>query len=232
MMQLYVDYAENPLRIGKFMPCAITSPWEENTVTWESCPSYDSCLCGSTESIGGVGWYNWDMTRIINSWLKKSQKNYGILIKDHENLILDSKRLIGIRNTKQNKFAFRPVLCVSYDVPSPLYKDVTLASRIFIEKSICVKTTEDFLPSIAFNTSQQSQATFFVINTGLNPAFVMIEFGPNDIDYVASDMIFEVLPGKIIATVPMLFAKYTRLIYKSKNPSQDTELKIIFQSVV
>lgn len=231
-LKLYVDYADNPLRIGKFTPYAITAPWEEHTVTWKSCPSFDSLLSGSTESVGGVGWYQWDLTRILNAWFKKTQENYGILIKDNDKLILDSKRLIGRKNTKQNQYAFRPVLCVFYDFPLPSCKEVTLVSRKFIDKSICVKTTDNFLPTIAFNTSHQSQVTFFVINTGPNPASLMLEIGPNDINYVIDDIVFDVLPEKTLAIVPRIFAKYARLIYKSKNPFLDTSLKIIFQSCI
>lgn len=233
ILKLYVDYAHDSSVIGKFTPYAITSLWNERTVTWNNCPSFDPFLLGSTTSIGGVGWYEWDITNVMNAWFNKTHNNYGIVLKDNSKFDLSDKRLIGRKSIKCKQTSpFSPVISVYYDLPKPSYNKVTLIGRKFIDKSIFVKTSDDFLPTATFNTSEQSQVTFFIINTGQNPASIMLEISPNDIDYAVDNTVFEVLPGKTIAIVPRIFAKYTRLIYQSKNPLHRTSLNIIFQSCI
>ena len=229
---MYVDYAQNPRVTGCFTPYLIIAPWREREVTWATCPAFDPCFAGSTANICDAGWYEWDITALSKAWHNRTYCNYGILLKGNEDSRSDSKRLISRHNTKSTDISLRPVLTVCYELQSDNCKKMVLTGRRFAEKAIIVKTSAQFVPTLAFDTSQQSQVTFFIKNIDAQPATLMYEVGPDKTDYVADRVAFEVLPGETIAIVPRIFGKYTRLLYKSAQEGQDTVLKITFQGQV
>ncbi len=231
-LRMYVDCAPHPKVTGRFAARLIESPWKERDVTWNSCPSFAECEEGGTAYLGGIGWYEWDMTKFLRIWHRDARRNQGVLLLDTGCGRPDSKRLVGIKNTKSQDIHFRPCLQVCYDMPHKTCDKVVLMARNFIEKTTLVKTSAEFLPTNAFNTSQQSQVTFFIKNIDHHPAEIMYEVGPDEADYVLDDVIFEVLPGETIAVVPRIFGKYTRLLYRSKSENHDTVLKVTFQSHV
>lgn len=231
-LRMYVDYAAHPKVTGRFAARQIEAPWKERKVTWNNCPDFADCDDAKAAYLGGIGWYEWDMTQLLRVWHREPHTNYGVLLLDTGCGRPSSKRLISIKNTKSQDIHFRPYLQVCYDMPHKACDKVVLMARNFMEKSILVKTSAEFLPTNAFNTSQQSQVTFFIKNIDHYPAEIMYEVGPDEADYVLDDVIFEVLPGETIAVVPRIFGKYTRLIYRSQYENQDTVLKVTFQSHV
>lgn len=109
--------------------------------------------------------------------------------------------------------------------------DVNLKSRTFIEDTIeNVETFSEFISTRAFDTSMFSNVTFFIKNTGNFDAIVKLQIGPTDNEeyYTDDGVNINVAPGDIKPLVPMIFAKYTRILYKS-NDSNSTNLDIIMQ---
>ncbi len=63
---------------------AITSDWDESTVTWNTRPSWDSINRGSISQPinGGSGWYNSgnnSLTQLVSEWYSGSRINYGLV---------------------------------------------------------------------------------------------------------------------------------------------------------
>ena len=58
----------------------VTDPWEELSVTWHTRPDYDSVVEASTR-VSGVGWYEWDITALVQAWKSGAHPNYGLLLK-------------------------------------------------------------------------------------------------------------------------------------------------------
>ncbi len=61
----------------------ITSNWEENTVTWNSAPSWDPTPSASSyieHPLGWSGWESWDITNLYKDWKRGSYANNGLII--------------------------------------------------------------------------------------------------------------------------------------------------------
>lgn len=109
--------------------------------------------------------------------------------------------------------------------------NVNLVGRRFTELSYNVETTSEFQYTEAINTSQQSLVTFFVTNTGAGDAVVKLQISPNNLVYVDDGIEIVVQPGELKALVPMIFAKYTHLGYKSASAGNGT-LEITVQASI
>jgi hypothetical protein len=61
----------------------ITTPWAES-VTFSTQPSYDSTP-ESSATISGTeaGWYEWDLTNLVQHWIDGSTANYGVAVFNH-----------------------------------------------------------------------------------------------------------------------------------------------------
>jgi hypothetical protein len=108
---------------------------------------------------------------------------------------------------------------------------VLLVGRRFTEVSYNVMTSESYQCTEEINTSQQSLATFFVANNGSNDAVVKLQISPNNTIYMDDGIEVIVKSGQLKALVPMIFAKYTHLCYKSLNENS-TSLEIIIQGCI
>jgi hypothetical protein len=61
----------------------ITSSWAES-VTFSTQPTYNSTVESSVTISGtDVGWYEWDVTNLVQQWIDGSIPNYGVAIFDH-----------------------------------------------------------------------------------------------------------------------------------------------------
>ena len=61
----------------------ITSSWAEN-VTYSTQPSFNSTAESSVIVSGTAdGWYEWDVTNLVQQWIDGSATNYGVAIFDH-----------------------------------------------------------------------------------------------------------------------------------------------------
>jgi len=61
----------------------ITSSWAE-TVTYSTKPTFSSTIESSVTLSGTAdGWYEWDVTNLVQQWIDGSIPNYGVAIFDH-----------------------------------------------------------------------------------------------------------------------------------------------------
>lgn len=108
---------------------------------------------------------------------------------------------------------------------------VYLVGRRFSEVSYSVMTSESYLCTEEINTSQQSLVTFFVANNGKQDAVVKLQISPNNTMYMDDGLEVIVKSGELKALVPMIFAKYTHLCYKSLHENS-TSLEITVQGCI
>jgi len=78
----YFDYDDtNP--VGRELTCyRITSSWNEDTVTWNTRPSYNSTVTSSDTVPGTWSWMNWNVTRDVQDFIDVEETNYGWQIMD------------------------------------------------------------------------------------------------------------------------------------------------------
>ncbi|MFD3157157.1 DUF6385 domain-containing protein [Haloimpatiens sp. FM7330] len=109
--------------------------------------------------------------------------------------------------------------------------NVNLAGRAFLESSDNGSTSITFNYTSKFITSQQSAVTFFVKNEGSYDAVVKLQISPDDSNYIDDSLEITVRAGEMKALVPMIFARYTRIAYKSSGVNS-TNLDIVMQGQI
>ncbi|MCY6482741.1 DUF6385 domain-containing protein [Clostridium aestuarii] len=115
--------------------------------------------------------------------------------------------------------------------PTPA-SNVNLVGRYFTEISLpTVPTSSTFQCTSGFDTSRQSTVTFFIENIGGHDAEVKLQISPDNSKYIDDSSSITIPAGEMKALVPMIFAKYTHVCYKSSG-SNSTNLKITMQAHV
>lgn len=67
----------------------ITSGWTEAGVTWNTQPSFDPAASAVFPStiVDGSGWYNVDVTNLVQYWLNNPLDNFGLLLKQDNQVV-------------------------------------------------------------------------------------------------------------------------------------------------
>lgn len=66
----------------------VQSAWSASSVTWDTAPAHDP-VAAATATLYGEGWYELDITPLVNQWLAGTAPNHGVLLK-HTNEISDT----------------------------------------------------------------------------------------------------------------------------------------------
>ena len=74
----YDAFSNDPLTLDAHQ---ITSSWAEN-VTYSTRPSFNSTAESSVTTTTN-GWYEWDVTNLVQQWVEGSATNYGVAIFNH-----------------------------------------------------------------------------------------------------------------------------------------------------
>jgi hypothetical protein len=89
----------------------VTSPWSEDTVTWNSTPSVGGLY--ATANVGtAAGWYTWSVTSLVQEWVytPTSYPNHG--------LMLQGPTLDHLKEFSTREGGAPPILQVNYFPPS------------------------------------------------------------------------------------------------------------------
>ncbi len=106
---------------------------------------------------------------------------------------------------------------------------VGLAGRGFISLFEAVTTVDTFTPSTSRDVSQRSLMTFAVKNTGANPAELQLQLSPDNVVWADDGILEMVASGKMIFFTPRFFLSYMRVLFRSANVAQPTNLEIWLQ---
>jgi len=230
-LNLYVDFVQNKQIISIFTPYLIASDWNDRTVTWDTQPLIYEAIHSQGTAVGNAGRYQWDISELFDKWNSGTFCNYGIMIKGDGLYSSDLKRIISSKNCKSTMIRNRPCITLEYKLP-PRHEAVFISGRKFSESSLLLPSSDVYQYTEGFDTSQQSNTTIFVKNTGLFPAEAYVAISPNNRDYLADGPLYTVLPGEMLAFVPRHFSRYTHIAYRSKEAGKSTMLEIIMQAQV
>lgn len=106
-----------------------------------------------------------------------------------------------------------------------------VVAKTFIQSTQNVTTTDTLSGGESQDISLLSTVSFFVKNTGANPADIFIQVSPNNVDWVNN-----IFGGEVVQSnnqtvdSPSYFLQYARVAFKSTNPGNPTTLMIIFQA--
>ncbi|MCR4327291.1 MAG: DNRLRE domain-containing protein [Nanoarchaeota archaeon] len=94
--------------IPKMSLVKLISPWNENTVTWTTKPSYEVILVKEFTYEGVLSWYEMDVTSTVQSWIN-GDSNYGFGFVNEYN---DSHG--GVYGGDHENSSKRPILEITY----------------------------------------------------------------------------------------------------------------------
>jgi hypothetical protein len=91
-----------------------TSAWSEGSVTWNNKPA-----CGQEYDSNSIdhcdwGWYEFDVTGLVNAWYDGTFSNHGIMMRGPEAFVYDAWRGLGTRESDHS-----PELVVEYTANTP-----------------------------------------------------------------------------------------------------------------
>ncbi|MEY9867603.1 RHS repeat-associated protein [Peribacillus sp. B2I2] len=89
----------------------VTSSWASTGVTWNNQPTIDTTKSyGSTAVNGNNGWYNFNITDLVDQWYKGKVPNYGVVLKSSSEGTLGTYRKFYSSDYSSNQ----PYLSVTY----------------------------------------------------------------------------------------------------------------------
>ncbi len=194
----------------KLNPYMIESKWDPDNVTWHNQPSIQPSVPGNAIELSTSGWYSWDITSMVQLWLRDSQRNYGLMIKSGEN---EGNLNIHQFHSSQTYIYkdYKPVLEIGYSHKST----VVLGSRDTANIIETIFACERSKYTAWQNTSVYSLYTFFVQNKGPYPACIRVQISPDKAAVFDEAAEYEVDSGNVQAIVPQRFGFYTRLACKA-----------------
>lgn len=226
VLKMYADYYSDKSSVSCLTPYLITSCWEETDVTWSLQPGINQTVYSDSVLVTSSEWYTWDITNMVEAWMNKNTKNYGLMIKSSEDKYGDLKRFQSSRGFYYKNL--RPILEIDYD-----FKNRFLLSSRNTINNVKKHITEDNLCFSAWqNTSIYSTYTFFVQNTGTYPAEIYVQISPDMSAIFEEQAVYTVVPGYTEAIVPQRYGFYSRLALKSYLTGRKTSLTIWFQAQV
>jgi hypothetical protein len=207
-------------------PYALDSDWNEKTVDWNNQPDINKSIIGKTGEVTSTGWYGWDITDIVKTWILDKNNNYGLMLKSYEHKHKDIKLYYSSENFKYK--CCSPVLEIKFKKNNSFI----LFSRCTKNNHKVYKTSDNLKYSFAQNTSAFSMYTFFAKNIGNNPVSVFVQVSPDKHSTFDEAAIYNIPPGKTEAIVPQRYGAYSRLAFKSSASGGNTKLKVWFQAQV
>lgn len=226
VLRMYADNISERTIPAFITPYILTSSWDEKDVNWSNQPVKNTSLAGKTVEVLSYGWYNWDITNIMQVWILNSGSNSGLILESMEDGTRDIKKFHSARSYYYRNY--RPYLEIRYS-----YKNsFSLSSR----NTVNVFETYNTLDLLSFsawqNTSIYSMYTFFIQNTGQNAAQVFIQISPDRTAVYDEAGCSNIPPGSVEAIVPQRFGFFSRVAFKSSFFARSTTLKIWFQAQV
>ncbi|RLI40209.1 hypothetical protein DRO64_09375 [Candidatus Bathyarchaeota archaeon] len=93
--------------------------WDESTITWNNKPTYDEGIAYASFTSGDPGWYEIDVTDLVEGWVNGSYNNYGLVLKPVSGSCCDQFR------SKEHPNGNHPQLIVEYVEPNTVTTTVT-----------------------------------------------------------------------------------------------------------
>jgi len=111
------DYPDTSRTIRTY---CITSTWSENGVTWDNQPGYGESYGSRSIVHGAWGWYEFDVTDLVEAWRDEPDTNHGIMLRGPEEEVPGGWRGFGTRES-----LYTPQLIIEYEVLVPRVDSIT-----------------------------------------------------------------------------------------------------------
>jgi len=141
---------------------ALTAALTEGTATWNNMAANHNLVAADVKSINGAGFYTWDVTALVASWVSGAATNYGLMLKNASEATANTRRTFSSRN--HGTSSLRPQLVIF--IEGTRFSEV--ASTITpVSMEVAVDYEQGWM---RFNTAQAGQAiSFDAYDTGAPP---------------------------------------------------------------
>lgn len=145
--------------------------WSEATVNWDNQPSYDPVAAGILLGYTYTGWYNADVTGLVNEWRDGLRSNHGLLVKEGGYFCPVTLPACGPRTFRSSEYSgFKPYLMVIYDSPTV---DLPADMDAHVRES---SDTTNYGLSETLNIGDKGCRSYLGFNTAGIPAGATIEY--------------------------------------------------------
>gem|GEM_PF-4163599 len=114
-LKLYFYNAQNSNQIN-LSTRLVTSSWAENSVTWNTIPSFTPQYTDKVTLTNSYGWVAWDVTQMVQGWVNGSYTNYGILVAPDAKTAGTAKYFYSSDYTNAS---LHPILEINYTTDDP-----------------------------------------------------------------------------------------------------------------
>ncbi|MDP4145288.1 MAG: DNRLRE domain-containing protein [Bacillota bacterium] len=197
-LNIYINGSRSRSKPEIFTPYLVTSDWGTRT-TWDTRPSADSSIYGSSSAILTTGWISFDVTDIVNNWID-SRENFGLLIKSPE---ITASTLKTVAEPGISTQDIQPFLVIKYTHRRNNRNQFL---------SLKAQSIRRYTPAI--NVSSWDKYSIFIQNAGSNTVSVFLETGPSDSVFV-SDSTTVLYPGDTALIAPQAYSFFIRMGYLS-----------------
>ncbi|WP_214658960.1 DNRLRE domain-containing protein [Candidatus Formimonas warabiya] len=211
--------------IASITPYAVADNWSGATVTWNNQPAINQAIAGTTANVTVTGPYSWNVLSLVNGWSTGSLANNGLELRTGESASLETKSFVS-----SNAAAQKPVLTIKYETDLPAA--VTIVGHAVESGHEDVTTTDSFQYSVARDTSQMTEVSFTIHNTGGNTAIVGIQYSNDGLTYTPQEFFDASFPNTVILLPALVYSGFKRVAYRSLASGQPTTLAIDYQAQI
>ncbi len=197
----------------------LAGPWEERTVTWNTRPPRDHSPSASSETPAGPGWAEFDLTLLGQAWLGGARPNYGfILVASGQR----AARLGVFAGRLSREPAILPRLRLRFEPPGPAHPVVTIDIGRLV-------TSDSWKASQPIDSAGLTTGTFFFSLAEGRAAEVRPECGFDGRAWCARCPPKLVDQTSLTPLVPLCYARYYRIGYRSATPGKRGAIQATFQ---
>ncbi len=214
-LRVYVYRNDEPSLEKNIKVYRLTSDFNENTVTFNTAPSFSSTIINSTVVINEMNTnISLDITNLVRGWYDESVVNNGIILIGEEEI----PSLIGVRSTNFQESTVWPYLEISMEGGITVYP---------VENVVTQDNIQGSTPILLGG----KKGTFGIVNNDENnSAIAYIQLSPDNITWVdnrwsfISEIVFA--PGGNLILNTDGYMKYARVAYASQVNGNPANLSI------
>ena len=211
-------------KVNSIKTFALAEDWSINNVTWNNQPSFYENVAGETIKLTKTGFYNFNITQIVQKWYNIEIPNYGLVMTGEEWCNSTYKKITTILNCTLGPQVEITYALVSNNSHSP-------CCTKFIERLEDVDTDDLYRFSSVINMSLTKTISFHLENLGNYEVEVLLQLSADGINFLNDSPKSTKIPGKeMIYLIPYTFAKYGRIAVRNINMDVTSKIRIWYQA--
>lgn len=209
----------NPLIIDLY---GLTGAWSELEVTWKTQPDRDARPTATCPAPGDTAWLEFNLLTLCRQWLAGERTNYGLALVSRDE---STEGLSRLCSRQHSDAALWPLLSLSFELsPYPAHQVVTRDMGVF-------ESAAGWQSTPVFDAAGLETVTAFAVHQAGGGVVVRAEISFDGATWRREDAEHVVAGGAVEPVTARHFARFLRLGYRSRNPSQPGTFRAVFQGM-